>query len=84
MWYCPIVPKAYLRPSGRRPTYQRWSNARTRDGGTSVLGIATLSGPVHAAALVGIVLAEALLLYVGYGGVFRLAGEDVKAAIEDR
>jgi len=49
-----------------------------------VLGIATLSGPVHAAALVGIVLAEALLLYVGYGGVFRLAGEDVKAAIEDR
>lgn len=48
------------------------------------MDISTLSGPAHAAALVGIVLAESLLLYVGYGGVFRLAGSDVKSAIEDR
>ena len=37
-----------------------------------MFGIETLSGTAQAAVLVGIVLAEALALYVGYGGLTRL------------
>ena len=49
-----------------------------------MFGIGTLTGPVRAAALVGVVLAEALALYVGYGGAARLVGDDVRSAFEDR
>ncbi|MFB6081454.1 MAG: hypothetical protein ABEJ67_01400 [Halanaeroarchaeum sp.] len=49
-----------------------------------MFGIATLSGPARAGALVGVVLGEALVLYVGYGTVFRMVGDEVKTAIEER
>lgn len=39
-----------------------------------MFGIETLSGPTGAAALIGIVLVEAILLYVGYGVLERLFG----------
>lgn len=48
-----------------------------------LVGIASLTGIAHSVALVGLVLAEALALYVGYGIVFRTAGEEVRSAIED-
>jgi hypothetical protein len=34
-----------------------------------MFGIETLSGNAHAVALVGLVLLEAILLYVGYGAL---------------
>jgi hypothetical protein len=46
-----------------------------------MFGIETLTGPAYAGAMVGIVLVEALLLYVGYGGLMRVAGPSVKDAI---
>ncbi|MFT4891866.1 MAG: hypothetical protein ACI9YT_002801 [Halobacteriales archaeon] len=46
-----------------------------------MFGIESLSGPAYAGALVGIVLVEALLLYVGYGGLMRAVGPSVKRAI---
>jgi hypothetical protein len=46
-----------------------------------MFGIESLSGPAYAGALVGIVLVEALLLYVGYGALTRVAGPSVKDAI---
>jgi hypothetical protein len=49
-----------------------------------MFGIATLSPPFHGAAVVGIVLAEALVLYVGYGGLTRIAGPELEDAIRDR
>ncbi|QSG10146.1 DUF7512 family protein [Halapricum desulfuricans] len=39
-----------------------------------MLGIETLDGPVGAAALIGIVLFEAIVLYVGYGALEKLFG----------
>lgn len=45
--------------------------------------IGSLSAPLRAAVLVGIVLQEALVLYAGYGGLFRVAGDEVVDAIED-
>lgn len=39
-----------------------------------MFGIETLGGTERAVALVGIVLAEAILLYVGYGTLERLVG----------
>lgn len=48
-----------------------------------MFGIVSLSGPVQALAIVAIVLVEALALYVGYGGLTRIAGPPVAAAIRD-
>jgi hypothetical protein len=42
-----------------------------------MFGIETLSGNALAAALVGLVLVEATVLYVGYGALERLVGEHV-------
>jgi hypothetical protein len=39
-----------------------------------MFGIESLTGPTGAAVLIGIVLLEALLLYVGYGALERLVG----------
>jgi hypothetical protein len=38
-----------------------------------VFGIETLSGDVQAAALIGIVFVEAMVLHVGYSGLTRIA-----------
>jgi hypothetical protein len=39
-----------------------------------MFGIESASGPEGAALIIGLVLVEALLLYVGYGGLERLFG----------
>lgn len=49
-----------------------------------MFGLAALSDPLHGMAIVGIVLIEALVLYVGYGGLTRVAGPELEAAIRDR
>ncbi len=46
-----------------------------------MLGIESLSGNALAAALVGIVLFEALLLYVGYGALESLVGGAVRRVL---
>ncbi len=46
-----------------------------------MFGTESLSGTSLSVAMVGIVLAEALLLYVGYGALTRVAGPRVAAAI---
>jgi len=40
-----------------------------------MFGIESLSGNAHAAAMVGLVLLEAAVLYVGYGALEQVAGE---------
>jgi hypothetical protein len=47
-----------------------------------MFGIETLSGNAQAAALVGLVLVEAILLYVVYGGLEALLGPRLTAAIK--
>ncbi|MFC4408290.1 DUF7512 family protein [Haloarchaeobius iranensis] len=47
-----------------------------------MLGIEALSGNALAAALVGIVLFEALLLYVGYGALESVVGASVRRVLE--
>ena len=42
-----------------------------------MFGIETLSGNALAAALVGLVLLEAAVLYVGYGALEQLVGKHV-------
>lgn len=42
-----------------------------------MFGIETLSGNALAAALVGLVLVEAAVLYVGYGALEQLLGKHV-------
>ena len=42
-----------------------------------MFGVETLSGNALAAALVGLVLLEAAVLYVGYGALERLVGKHV-------
>jgi len=42
-----------------------------------MFGIESLSGNAHAAALVGLVLLEAIALYVGYGALERVLGKHV-------
>ena len=42
-----------------------------------MFGIESLSGPQGAAALIGLVLLEALVLYVGYGALEQLVGARV-------
>jgi hypothetical protein len=46
-----------------------------------MFGIETLSGSSYAMAIVGIVLVEAMVLYVGYGTLTRLAGPGIIARV---
>jgi hypothetical protein len=46
-----------------------------------MFGIETLSGNARAAALVGVVLLEALLLYGGYGGLEAVFGPAIRRAL---
>ncbi|MFB6134211.1 MAG: hypothetical protein ABEJ55_04410 [Halanaeroarchaeum sp.] len=46
--------------------------------------IGEISRALDALLLVGAVLTESLLLYAGYGGLFKLAGSDVRSVIEER
>ncbi|GGL40538.1 hypothetical protein EFA46_014765 (plasmid) [Halarchaeum sp. CBA1220] len=46
-----------------------------------MLGLETLSGPLQAVATVGIVLAEALALYVSYGALSHLAQSTILATV---
>jgi hypothetical protein len=47
-----------------------------------MFGIETLGGNAQAAVLVGIVLLEALLLYVGYGGLESLLGPRLRRVLK--
>ena len=49
---------------------------------SQMFGIETLTGPVQAVALVGLVLVEAALLYVGYGWIERALQPLLVAALE--
>jgi hypothetical protein len=49
-----------------------------------MFGIETLSGNAQAAVLVGIVLLEALVLYVGYGGLETWLGPRFRRVLEGR
>ena len=49
-----------------------------------MFGIETLSGTPYAAAVVGLVLVEAMVLYVGYGGLIRIAGPSIQNAMRGR
>lgn len=49
-----------------------------------MFGIETLSGSAYSAAIVGLVLAEAMVLYVGYGGLTRAVGSRITDAIGGR
>ena len=49
-----------------------------------MFGIETLSGNTQAAALVGIVLFEAIVLYIGYGGLEQILGPSFKRVLEGR
>jgi len=42
-----------------------------------MFGIESLSGNAQAVALVGVVLLEAMILYVGYGGLEQVLGDYV-------
>jgi hypothetical protein len=44
----------------------------------SMFGIETLSGNAQAAALIGLVLIEAVVLHVGYSGLTRIAAPHVR------
>ena len=46
-----------------------------------MFGIETLTGAPYAGALVAVVLAEAIVLYVGYGGLERVAGPALENVI---
>ncbi|EJN58453.1 hypothetical protein SAMN04487950_0992 [Halogranum rubrum] len=46
-----------------------------------MFGIEALSGSMQAVVLVGLVLSEAIALYVGYGGLVRLVGPTVVNAL---
>jgi hypothetical protein len=46
-----------------------------------MFGIETLSGPAQAAATVGVVFLEAIVLYVGYGALTRLGASTVLDAL---
>lgn len=46
-----------------------------------MFGIETLDGSAQAAALIGAVLVEAIVLYVGYGTIVSLVGPSVTEAI---
>jgi hypothetical protein len=42
-----------------------------------MFGLETIEGPAGAALLIGIVLVEAMLLYVGYGALEQLLGPTI-------
>lgn len=46
-----------------------------------MFGIETLSGTAQAMAIVGVVLAEAIALYVGYGALARITSPTVLNAL---
>jgi hypothetical protein len=47
-----------------------------------MIGIDSVVGAAQSATPVGIVLLQAIVLYVGYGGLERLVGPKIAAAIE--
>lgn len=47
-----------------------------------MFGIESLSGNAHAAAIVGLVLLEALVLYGGYGALVETVGSTVLSSIQ--
>lgn len=47
-----------------------------------MFGLEALTGNAQAVALVGIVLVEAIVLYVGYGGLERYVGPPIKRVLE--
>lgn len=49
-----------------------------------MFGIETLGGNAQAAVLVGIVLVEAFLLYVGYGWLETMLGPSIKRVLQGR
>ena len=46
-----------------------------------MFGIETTAAPVGAALLIGVVLVEAIVLYVGYGALERLLGPAITDAL---
>ena len=46
-----------------------------------MFGIETASGPAGAGLLIGIVLAEAIILYIGYGALERVLGPTITDAL---
>jgi hypothetical protein len=48
-----------------------------------MFGIESLTGSAYSAAIVGLVLGEAMVLYVGYGGLTRAVGTRITDAIGD-
>lgn len=46
-----------------------------------MFGIETLSGSAQAAATVGLILSEAIALYIGYGALTRITGSTVHEAL---
>ncbi|WP_255195457.1 DUF7512 family protein [Halorarius litoreus] len=46
-----------------------------------MFGLETLDGPSQAAALIGLVLAEAIVLYIGYGALERYLGPKLTALL---
>ena len=49
-----------------------------------MFGIETLSDSAYSAVIVGLVLFEAMVLYVGYGGLTRAVGRRITDAIGGR
>ena len=49
-----------------------------------MFGIETLTGTTHAGAVVAAVLVEAIVLYVGYGTLTRVAGPEIETALRGR
>ena len=47
-----------------------------------MFGIESLSGNAQAAALIGLVLAEAIVLHVGYSGLTRLVAPRLRGLVE--
>ena len=46
-----------------------------------MFGLETLNGAAYSAAIVGLVLVEAMVLYVGYGGLTRAVGSQITRAV---
>ncbi|MDG5778515.1 hypothetical protein VB773_11895 [Haloarculaceae archaeon H-GB2-1] len=47
-----------------------------------MFGLETVSGPVGASMLIGVVLLEALVLYVGYGALEQWVGPTITRALK--
>ena len=47
-----------------------------------MFGLELLGGPAQAVATVGIVLAEAVVLYVGYGALTHIVGPPIRETLE--